>query len=347
MSATTPLITVLLPCYNAMPYLREALESIIHQTYTNLEILCINDGSADETGEILEEYAAADKRITVIHNETNIKLIRSLNKGIALANGEYIARMDSDDIAHPERIQEEINVLLADSQLDLVATNVIRIDETGKIIRKKVIRQHSSIGCQFASLFYGPIYHATLLARKKLFEQFKFLEEPYALHTEDYELFSRMLRSGVKMKNIDKHLYFVRKNKKSVSQLYSNIQDANFTECVRRNLEHFIKKSVNTSTAQIVSNRMPKKIKNKDLISALKLIKLIRSEFVSIQTISLSSDEKRELAVVYYSYLFDICVQLMKKPTFLNKLTGLLYLLSRSHMFLYSNVRKYAFRKFS
>lgn len=66
-----PLVTVLMPCYNALPYLPEALESILNQTYTNLETLCINDGSSDNTGEVLEEYSKKDSRIKVIHNETN------------------------------------------------------------------------------------------------------------------------------------------------------------------------------------------------------------------------------------------------------------------------------------
>mgnify|MGYP001807244913 CR=1 FL=1 len=126
---TSPLVSVLLPCYNAMPYLREALESIIHQTYTNLEILCINDGSTDETGTVLEEYAATDKRITVIHNETNIKLIRSLNKGIDLSTGEFLARMDSDDVSSPDRIEKELDCLLENEMVDELGCSIDLIKE--------------------------------------------------------------------------------------------------------------------------------------------------------------------------------------------------------------------------
>mgnify|MGYP000858024831 CR=1 FL=1 len=116
-----PLVTVLMPCYNAMPYLSEALESIINQTYTKLEILCINDGSTDATGVVLEQYAAQDKRIKVVHNEENIKLIATLNKGVELANGKYIARMDGDDISFLHRIEYCVNKMENDDSIDLIS----------------------------------------------------------------------------------------------------------------------------------------------------------------------------------------------------------------------------------
>ncbi|TNE70794.1 glycosyltransferase family 2 protein, partial [bacterium] len=115
----SPVITCLMSVYNGEEFLREAMDSILDQTYTNFEFLIINDGSTDDTVPIIESYD--DPRIRLIHNEVNIGLTKSLNKGIGLAKGEYIARMDADDISLPERFERQIEVLL-NSKIDICGT---------------------------------------------------------------------------------------------------------------------------------------------------------------------------------------------------------------------------------
>ena len=204
------------------------MESNIHQTYTNLEILCINDGSTDETGTVLEEYAATDKRITVIHNETNIKLIRSLNKGIDLSTGEFLARMDSDDVSSPDRIEKELDCLLENEMVDVLGCSIVLIKEDGNIINKPIIRQHTCDANYFASFFYVPLGHSELMFRTSVLKQNKYLEEEHALHTEDYELWSRLLRKGYNLRNIDTTLQYVRINSRSVSRKFTKIHENNF-----------------------------------------------------------------------------------------------------------------------
>ena len=104
-----PLVSVLMAVYNGEKYLLEAIESILNQTYTNFEFLIINDGSTDSTEEIILSYS--DQRIRYIKNEQNLKLIASLNKGLDLAKGKYIARMDADDISLPDRLEKQVNFL--------------------------------------------------------------------------------------------------------------------------------------------------------------------------------------------------------------------------------------------
>lgn len=104
-----PVITCLMSVYNGETYLREAMDSILDQTYTNFEFLIINDGSTDDTVNIIKSYD--DPRIRLVHNEENIGLTKSLNKGIDLANGEYIARMDADDISLPKRFERQLRVI--------------------------------------------------------------------------------------------------------------------------------------------------------------------------------------------------------------------------------------------
>ena len=108
---TNCLISIILPAYNAEKYLKEAIDSILAQTYTNFELIVINDGSTDKTEEIILSYQ--DSRIRYIKNEKNLKLIRTLNKGIGLAKGKYIARMDADDISLPHRLKEEVEFMEA------------------------------------------------------------------------------------------------------------------------------------------------------------------------------------------------------------------------------------------
>ena len=100
------------------------MDSIVNQTYTNLEILCINDGSTDATREVLDDCASKDSRIRVIHNEENIKLIRTLNKGIDLASGEYIARMDADDIMPRDKLKKLLKVIQSNSE-GIIATGYV------------------------------------------------------------------------------------------------------------------------------------------------------------------------------------------------------------------------------
>ena len=104
-----PLVTVLLPAYNAEKYLAEAIESILSQTFRDIEFLIINDGSTDNSESIIKQYD--DPRIRYIKNEHNLKLVATLNKGVKLAKGKYIVRMDADDISHHDRIKKQVEYM--------------------------------------------------------------------------------------------------------------------------------------------------------------------------------------------------------------------------------------------
>ena len=97
-----PVVTVLMPVYNAEEYLVEAIESVLNQTFRDFEFLIINDGSTDRSEKIIKTFT--DERIRYIRNSKNLKIVQTLNKGLALAKGIYIARMDADDISLPLRL---------------------------------------------------------------------------------------------------------------------------------------------------------------------------------------------------------------------------------------------------
>lgn len=125
------LISVILPVYNGEKYLDEAIESILNQTYTNFEFIIINDGSKDDSLEIIRKYEQQDSRIIVISRE-NKGLIATLNEGIGKAKGKYIARMDQDDISLPQRFEKQLKYMI-ENNLDICGGNFYIIDESGYI----------------------------------------------------------------------------------------------------------------------------------------------------------------------------------------------------------------------
>lgn len=128
---SSPLVSVLLPVYNCAPFLGEAINSVLAQTFGDFELLIIDDGSTDNSANIIRSYV--DERIRLISNDRNLGLIASLNKGIDLARGSFIARMDGDDRMHPERLAKQVKAMLADPGIAVLATYVEFINTDGEV----------------------------------------------------------------------------------------------------------------------------------------------------------------------------------------------------------------------
>lgn len=178
-------VSVLMPVYNGEKYLKEAIDSILSQTYSNFEFLIIDDGSTDKSKEIIKSYK--DKRIRLIENETNLGLPKTLNKGLKLAKGKYIVRMDCDDISLPERI--EIQVKYMDGNLDVGISGTRYIElENGKVINLPT--EFESIKIRL--LFHCPINHPSVIIRKSIIiENTLFYDENKIGELEDYDLWLR------------------------------------------------------------------------------------------------------------------------------------------------------------
>jgi glycosyltransferase involved in cell wall biosynthesis len=129
----TPLISVILPSFNGARYLRQAIESVLAQDYQNLELIVINDASTDETPEIVAEFVARDPRVRLMNNESNSKLVFSLNRGIEIARGEFIARIDDDDIwTDRSKLSKQLEQFRSHPEIGVVGTLGHIIDENGK-----------------------------------------------------------------------------------------------------------------------------------------------------------------------------------------------------------------------
>lgn len=221
-----PLVSVLMPCYNVEDYVEESLNSILTQTYRNMEIVVINDCSKDRTGEILERMAKADSRIRLIHNEENLKLIKTLNKGIAICNGEYIARMDSDDIALPTRIEKEVDFLERNKDHDIVSTlfYAFRSENPGrKDLHTSPLHDDE---LRAYMLFKSGICHPAVMIRKRVFTELGLSFGAEYLHVEDYALWSEAIYK-TKIANVNEALLLYRVHKNQVSSLHEDLQTEN------------------------------------------------------------------------------------------------------------------------
>lgn len=181
-----PNVTVLMPVYNAAPYLREAIESILYQTYTDFEFLIINDGSTDNSLDIISSYQ--DHRIQLIENDRNVGLITTLNKGLDLAKGRYIARMDADDISLPSRLEKQVAYLDHNPTVGLLGTWMEKFWQS----RSEIIRfpsEHTLIHVMLA--FNNAFGHNTMMMRRDFLEQSKLRYEPEFRHAEDYAFWVR------------------------------------------------------------------------------------------------------------------------------------------------------------
>lgn len=219
-----PRVSVLLPVYNAERHLGLAVRSILEQTFSDFELLVLDDGSKDASLRILQEFAAEDGRVRVTSRE-NRGLVSTLNELLELAQGDYLARMDSDDIARPERLDLQVSFL--DSHPDVVCVGGTHglIDEEGRFlttlkvplsdaeIQEKILRGH------------GAICHPTAMIRTDALRQLNGYD-PQMRHCEDLDLWLRLGEMG-KLANLAQTVLDYRLDAKSVSAQNGQEQRAN------------------------------------------------------------------------------------------------------------------------
>lgn len=209
MSSNSPLISVIIPCYNAEKFVENAVRSIIRQSYQNLEILVIDDCSIDKTSEILQSLEKEDQRIIYIRNEINLKLAKTLNKAISLSKGEYIARMDSDDISFPDRLEKQLIFLLQNPEIDIVGANIQHINEYGHILKYRSYMPTTHNDIMVKSAWKSVMNHPSILAKASFFIDLDGFNE-YLPYAEDYELWIRALQKGKKFANLSEILLYYR-----------------------------------------------------------------------------------------------------------------------------------------
>lgn len=167
-----PLVSVVMPVYNAERYLARAIESILSQTFKDFELLIVNDASTDNSSVIIKKYAKKDPRIRVVNNQKNLRIAMSLNKAVYLSEADIIARMDADDISHPRRLELQYNLIKRNPKIGVVGANMVVIDKNGKQISK---REYPVTSKELKKVVfrYSPFAHPVVVFRKIIFEEFE------------------------------------------------------------------------------------------------------------------------------------------------------------------------------
>ena len=205
-----PQISVLMPVYKTAPYLREAIDSMLAQTFGDFELIVLNDGSPDEAEAIIDSYT--DERIVRYTGKTNVGLANILNIGIDMARGKYIARMDSDDISLPDRLQVQFDYLEQHPDIDLVSVAMQQFGDGSKLMQY----DNATEDIKFNALFFSPVLHASSMWRKEWFARLRY-EQDY-VPAEDYRLWTQALLSGIHMRNLPDVLYLYRQYATQVTQ---------------------------------------------------------------------------------------------------------------------------------
>ena len=188
-----PTVTVVLPVYNGEAFIVEAAASILTQTYTNFELLVIDDGSSDTTRDLLKPLAQSDPRL-IIHAEARRGLVGTLNFGIAQARGRYIARMDADDISLPSRFAAQVDYLDKHSDCVAVGTSIIKIDADGREKSRSRLRSSSFQPAAFPPVIPG-IAHPSAMIRTQILREVGGYRA-YFYNTEDRDLWARLWQLG-------------------------------------------------------------------------------------------------------------------------------------------------------
>ncbi len=210
----SPIISVILPVYNCEKYVYEAVQSVLNQTYTDFELLIIDDCSTDQTVSIIKSFS--DERIQLIIKEKNSGYTDSLNYGITIAKGAFIARMDGDDICLPNRFQKQIEAMNANKEVILCGTG-IQIIDSDRVLKHPTNHDDIKVKLCFSNTFF----HPTVMFRKEAFADLNYNREFEP--AEDYDLWTRLVFKG-KLMNSDEVLLQYRVHSNQISNYKNEVQ---------------------------------------------------------------------------------------------------------------------------
>ncbi len=231
------LVSVILPAYNAEKTIGETIESILQQTFSDFEFIIINDGSTDRTEEAVLSYK--DERIKYYANDTNKGLIYTLNKGLSLAKGKYIARMDADDIALPERFEKQIQILENNPSI-IVCGSLIK--EFGNKPKHPFVAPEKSENIKNLLIRQNCIAHPSTMIRKNILEEHNIQYDKEYIHAEDYNLWIDLSDLG-DFYNIQETLLLYRISDVQISQVAKQKQHDVANLCRRKYIYNLLKKN--------------------------------------------------------------------------------------------------------
>ena len=220
-----PKVSILMSVYNGEKTLQESLNSIYCQSYTDWELIIINDCSTDNSPDILSSAKAIFYNIKIITNSQNIGLTKSLNKGLLHCGGEYVARIDADDLWNKDKLEKQVTFLDSNDTYGLVATNsfVIDIEGVSKSYNKLDLKFDSQL--KSAMIKFNPFVHSSVLFSRRIVVKLGGYDESYK-YAQDYNLWARMM-TCCKFYTISEKLTYIRESKTSISSLNYRHQKKN------------------------------------------------------------------------------------------------------------------------
>ncbi len=216
-------IDILMCVYNSGKHLRNALESVLNQTYSNFNLIIVTDPCTDNSIEILREFEGKYNNIKLKINQERSGFIGSLNQGVEICQSKYIMRMDTDDLIHPQRIEKQLLYMLEHPEIDVLSSYMKSFNESGELDSIKYRKNNDEH--KVCSLFYSPLSHAASMFKSNVLKKLKY-REGY-LFAEDYDLWTRVL-DEYKTDVFEEELYLYRLHEEQTN-IDSNRQKLNLT----------------------------------------------------------------------------------------------------------------------
>jgi glycosyltransferase involved in cell wall biosynthesis len=225
-----PEISVLMTVYNEQRFLAETIKSILNQTFKDFELIIVNDGSTDNTKKIIQEYMKKDKRIIYLENKINKGFNNwhnILNLGLAKAKAKYIARIDADDLCHPNRLKKQYDYLERNKNLFLIGTSADVIDYRGKKIDEMIKKHWPSKIIKYRLSVSNPFIHSSIFFRN---EGFKYPSQ------NEHAFYLNLSRNGKKLRNIREKLIAYRINPEGLMAQHANLETNKYKKLYKQKL---------------------------------------------------------------------------------------------------------------
>jgi hypothetical protein len=287
---TMPLVSVVMPVYNVAPYVEEAVSSILDQTFRDFELIVIDDGSTDGTGDIIDCLAGDDSRIRLVRQD-NQGLVATLNRGCALASGKYIARMDGDDASFPTRFEKQVCFLEANPKVGICGTQAATMLSDGT--RHGLYLRPVSDGPMKWYLMFGSCFaHVSVLIRSALLRSLGGYRD--ILAAEDYDLWARASEIA-SFANISEVLVRFRVRPEGQSLGLKDFQEAGALAIIKRQVERLLGRCVSAKMVHGLRHGIPADRQNRhaDSLALARLLLLLYRAFT--RTHILSRDEDAEI----------------------------------------------------
>lgn len=297
--------------YNGGDYLKHSIKSVLGQTHADFEFLIINDCSTDNSLETIGSFR--DGRIRIHHNPSNIGQTRSLNVGLKLATGEYIARMDADDLAFPHWLERQLDFLGRNPGYSVVSANALVIDENSRVkkIYKPPCLQEDII---LRSLFASPINHVGSIFKKEDILACGGYDEQYKT-AADYDLWGKLLRAGKRLTTTPQFLVAVREHDRSLSRLARGKRElAEIVDIAKKNISAFSSAKIND--AQICSicqaHYLPESLTIEEFDAAIRTAQTISANLVpslGIRDDKAAQWSRQQIRTFYVKRIFSLIEQ--------------------------------------